>query len=174
MSWRKVHTIPILHEIGNKTDSVLLVATPEYRVFDNLTGEPFVFEWKSFPGHITKQLLQEIQNMMEIELWIRTEDFEGRSMFMSMHNDTDSTEEDNVSICGKILSEVSACAAKFPVSHWTFLGLGREEKWYGTLAYKPEGAWNRTAKKMMLNFAESGRPVFRGTNKSFIKRCIGK
>ena len=44
------------------------VSTSEYRELENLTGGPFVFEWKAFPGHTTKQLLQKIQNMMEIEL----------------------------------------------------------------------------------------------------------
>ena len=159
--------------LGTRQTQYFFFATPEYRVLDNLTGELFVFVWKSFPGHITKQLLQEMQNMIEIELW-RPEDFQGRSMFMSMYNDTDSTAKDTLSMCGNNLSEVSAYAAKFPVGHWTFLGPGSGEKWYGTIAYKPEEAWDRTAEKMMLNFAEFGHPVFRGANKSFIKRCIEK
>ena len=44
------------------------VSTSEYRELEKLTGGPFVFEWKVFPGHTTKQLLQKIQNMMEMEL----------------------------------------------------------------------------------------------------------
>ena len=44
------------------------VSTSEYRELENLTGGPFVFELKVFPGHTTKQLLKKIRNMMEIEL----------------------------------------------------------------------------------------------------------
>ena len=39
--------------------------TPTYKELDNFTGEPFVFEWMTFPGHTTMQLLQEIQIMMQ-------------------------------------------------------------------------------------------------------------
>ena len=34
----------------------------------------------------------------------------------------------------------------------------------GRLTYKPNGDWDRTGEKMMLNVAESGHPVFRGTS----------
>ena len=36
------------------------------------------------------------------------------------------------------------------------------EKWYGTLVIKSNGEWNRTEKEIMLNFPESGHPVFWG------------
>ena len=29
--------------------------------------------------------------------------------------------------------------------------------------YKPNGKWDRVAEDMMLNFSESGHPVFRGS-----------
>ena len=35
---------------------------------------------------------------------------------------------------------------------------------YGTHVSKPNGEWNKTAEVMMLNFAESGHPVFRATS----------
>ena len=47
---------------------------------------------------------------------------------------------------------------------WSFLGPGPEKKWYGTHAHKPDGEWDRTAEGMMLNFAESGHPVFRASS----------
>ena len=46
---------------------------------------------------------------------------------------------------------------------WSFLGFGCENKRYGTHVNKPDGEWDRTAESMMLNFAESGHPVFLAT-----------
>ena len=57
----------------------------------------------------------------------------------------------------------AACAKKFPHGCWSFLGPGCEKKLYGTHVSKPNGEWNKTAEVMMLNFAESGHPVFRAT-----------
>ena len=41
---------------------------------------------------------------------------------------------------------------------------GSEKKWCGTHTHKPVGEWDKTAKGMMLNFAESGHPAFRATS----------
>ena len=59
---------------------------------------------------------------------------------------------------------IAAYAEKFPRGCWSFLGPGCEKKWYGTHVSKPNGEWNKTAEVMMLNFAESGHPVFRATS----------
>ena len=55
-------------------------------------------------------------------------------------------------------------ARTFPQGRWSFLGPGCEKKWYGTHTHKLDGEWDRTAEIMMLNFAESGHPVFRATS----------
>ena len=39
--------------------------TRSYKEPDNFRGEPFVFEWMTFPGYTTMQLLQEIQIMIQ-------------------------------------------------------------------------------------------------------------
>ena len=36
--------------------------------------------------------------------------------------------------------------------------------WYGTYDHKPDGSWDRTAEKMLVNFTEAEHPVFRGTS----------
>ena len=54
-----------------------------------------------------------------------------------------------------------AYVRNFLAGSWTFLGRGDEGTWYGTLSYKPNGEWNSAAEMMMLEFAESGDPVFR-------------
>ena len=38
------------------------------------------------------------------------------------------------------------------------------KKRYGHYDCKPDGSWNRTAEKTLLNFAGSGHPAFRGTS----------
>ena len=44
------------------------------------------------------------------------------------------------------------------------LGPGSEKKWYGTCTDKPDGDWDKTAERMMLNLAESGHPKFRANS----------
>ena len=43
------------------------------------------------------------------------------------------------------------------------LGPGSEKKWYGTYDLKPNGSWDN-CREMLLNFAETNHPVFRGTS----------
>ena len=41
---------------------------------------------------------------------------------------------------------------------------GSEKKWYSTYDSKPQGEWNTVAEQMMMEFSESGHPVFRATS----------
>ena len=41
---------------------------------------------------------------------------------------------------------------------------GSEKKWCGSNTYKPNGEWDDVAEHVLLNFGESGHPVFRGTS----------
>ena len=59
---------------------------------------------------------------------------------------------------------VADYARKFAQGHWWFLGPGSEETWYGIHVYKPDGEWDDVADIMMINFSESGHPVFRGSS----------
>ena len=68
-------------------------------------------------------------------------------------------------------------ARRFPRGHWSFLGPGEKEKWYGTHTYKPEEHWNETADIMFENFKESEHPILRGIsalNRGVLKRKGGK
>ena len=53
---------------------------------------------------------------------------------------------------------------RFPHRRWSFMGPGSEKKGYGTYSDKPDGDWDTTAERMMLNFAESSHPIFRATS----------
>ena len=57
---------------------------------------------------------------------------------------------------------MKALARRFGIGQWSFIGPGSEKKWYSS-ENSPQGAWDNIAEKMLLEFAESGHPVFRAT-----------
>ena len=83
---------------------------------------------------------------------------------MSMYNDIVWGEEGNEDLCAANSLNVAEYARRIAHGHWSFLGPGSEKKWCGTHTYKPNGKWDRVAEEMMLNFSESGHPVFRATS----------
>ena len=86
---------------------------------------------------------------MEKELDVQPQNFEDRIIFMSMYNDTDWTRKGNQEVCVNISSRVVDFARNFHKGHGSLLGQGCEEKWYATLAHKPNGIWDRVAVEMM-------------------------
>ena len=54
-------------------------------------------------------------------------------------------------ICGKV-----------GIGQRSFIGPGSEKKWYFS-DKSPQGAWDNIAEQMLLEFAESGYPIFRAT-----------
>ena len=44
-----------------------------------------------------------------------------------------------------------------------FVGPGSEKKWYCISEDSPQGVWDRIAERMLVEFAESGCPIFRAT-----------
>ena len=51
---------------------------------------------------------------------------------------------------------------RFGIGQWSFIGPGSEKKWYSA-ENSPQGAWDHIADLMLLEFAESGQPIFRAT-----------
>ena len=93
------------------------------------------------------------------------ENFTGRIIFMSMFNDIVGDAKGTMKYVKTKQRQLNIMQKdSFPRDHWSFPGLGSEKKWYGTCDCKPDGPWNRTAEKMLLNFAETEHPVFRGTS----------
>ena len=70
----------------------------------------------------------------------------------------------NEELCIANSKIVTEYAKRFAHGHWSFLGPGSEKKWCGTHMYKPNGEWDPVAEDMMLNFSESGNPIFRGSS----------
>ena len=53
-------------------------------------------------------------------------------------------------------------AQRFGIGQWSFIGPGSEKKWYYS-ENSPQGVWDHVAEEMLLQFAESGHPIFRST-----------
>ena len=81
---------------------------------------------------------------------------------MSMFNDIFCDRYDNKDECLKIANFVKTFAGRFGIGQWSFIGPGSEKKWYPS-ENSPQGAWDHIAEEMLLEFAESGHPIFRVT-----------
>ena len=133
-----------------------------YRDYDGISGELTEFEWNIFPGLTTLQLYGNVTDLLS-RLGETPETFTGRILLMSMFNDISCEKKDNEEEClanGKV---VSIFAKKFGVGQWSFTGPGSEKKWYSMEENSPQGIWDHIAEKMLVEFAESGCPIFRAT-----------
>ena len=66
---------------------------------------------------------------------------------------------------------VKTFAGRFGIGQWSFIGPGFEKKWYSS-ENSPQGAWDKIAEGMLLEFEESAHPTFRATTP--LSRCILK
>ena len=132
-----------------------------YKDYDAITGESTEFEWNIFPGFTTLQLCDKINDLLS-NLGQTPETFTKRILFMSMFNDISCVRQDNKDECLKNAESVKALARRFGIGQWSFIGPGSEKKWYSS-ENSPQGVWDNIAEDMLLEFAESGHPVFRAT-----------
>ena len=58
---------------------------------------------------------------------------------------------------------VSFYARKFGKGQRSFIGPSSEKKWYSIKEDSPQGIWDSIAEKMLMEFADSGCPIFRAT-----------
>ena len=139
-------------------------SSPEYRNFDRIDGEPMEFEWNIFPGYNTLQLNEEVKSLL-LRLDETPENFTGRIIFMSMFNDISCGSKDNEKECLANAKLISLYAKRFGKGQWSFIGPGSEKMWYCISEDSPQGVlWDNMAERMLLEFAESGCPIFRATS----------
>ena len=139
-----------------------LKSSQNYRNFDRTDGEPMEFEWNIFPGYNTLQLNEEVKSLL-LRLDETPENFTGRIIFMSMFNDISCGSKDNEKECLANAKLVSLYAKRFGKGQWSFIGPGSEKKWY-CCEDSPQGVWDNMAERKLLEFAESGCPIFRATS----------
>ena len=132
-----------------------------YRDYDAINGESTEFEWNIFPGFTTLQLCDEINDLLS-NLGQTPATFTGRILFMSMFNDISCDRKDNKDECLRNAESVKVFARRFGIGQWSFTGPGSEKKLYSS-ENSPQGAWDNIAEQMLLEFAESGHPIFRAT-----------
>ena len=114
-------------------------AEKSYRDYDGIDGEPTEFEWNIFSGFTTLQLCGKVNDLLS-SMGQTPETFTGIMLFMSMFNDISCDRKGNKEECLANARVVKVLAKKFGIGQWSFIG--------------PE---------MLLEFAESGHPIFRAT-----------
>ena len=121
------------------------------------------FEWTIFPGFNTLQLSEEVKSLM-YRLGETPEIFTGIILFMSMFNDISCGTKDNEEECLANARLVSLYARRFGKGQKSFIGPGSEKKWSSMKEDSPQGIWDKIVERMLLEFAESGCPIFRATS----------
>ena len=149
----RIHQHPESNEAWNKRIEGI-TTDKSCRDYDGINGEPTEFEWNIFPGFTTLQLCGKVNDLLS-DLGETPETFTGRILFMSMFNDISCDRKGN--------KVVKVLAKKFGIGQWSFIGPGSEKKWYSGEENSPQGAWDHITEMMLLEFAESGCPIFRAT-----------
>ena len=88
-----------------------------------------------------------------------------------MFNDISCDRKGNKDECSRNAESVKVLARRFGIGQWSYIGPGSEKKWYSS-ENSPQGAWDNIADKMLLEFAESGCPIFCATTP--LSRCYLK
>ena len=84
--------------------------------------------------------------------------------FMSTFNDISCGTKDNEEEVWQMLDSYLCLQGRFGKGQWSFIGPGSEKKWYSIKEDSPQGIWDNIAEKMLVEFAESGCPIFRATS----------
>ena len=101
---------------------------------------------------------------MMTEIQCEPEQLPGRVIFMSVYNDIVWGEKGNEEMCIADSQIVAECAQIFTHGHWLFLGPDQKRSGAEHIRTNRMKTWDRFAEDMMLNFSESGDPVFRGSS----------
>ena len=139
-----------------------VMSEKSYRYYDGINEKPTEFEWNIFPGFTTLQLCGKVNDLLS-DLGETPETFTGRILLMSMINDISCDRKGNKEECLATARVVKVLSKKFGIGQWSFIGPGSEKKWYSGEENSPQGAWDHIADEMLLEFAESGCPIFRAT-----------
>ena len=87
----------------------------------------------------------------------------------SMFNDISCDKKDNEEERLANTKVVSILSRKFGIGQWSFIGPGSEKKWCPMKEDNSQEIWDNIAEKMLLEFAESGCPIFCATTP--LSRC---
>ena len=136
-----------------------IVTDKSYRDYDGINGEPTEFEWNIFPEFTTLQLCGKVNDLLS-DFGETPETFTGRILFMSMFNDISCDRKGNKEECVANAKVVTILARRFGIGQRSFISPGSEKKWYSMEENSPQGIWDHITDEMMLEFTESGHPIF--------------
>ena len=155
-------------------------SSPEYRNFDRIDGEPMEFEWNIFPGFNTLQLSQEVKSLLlRLNETLHGKiDWRGRTAGPVVRGHSSSSFVPGVIKTNTPLNDDDPTQKEFLLQRYGerieklsqqdpgcfFYWSWSEKKWYSISEDSPQGEWDDMAEKMMLEFAESGHPIFRATS----------
>ena len=137
----RIHQHPESNEAWKKRIG-WITSSQSYRNIDGINGEPTEFEWNIFPGFNTLQL---------------------SSAIMSMFNDISCGAKDNEKECLAHARVVSLYARRLVKDTGHSLVLVPKRSGTPSKRDSPQGIWDNIAEKMLVEFAESGCPIFRAT-----------
>ena len=106
------------------------------------------------------QLCGKVNDLLS-DLGKTPETFTERILFTPMFNDFSFDRKGNKEECLANAEVVSIYAEKFGVGQWSLIGVGSQKKWSSMEENSPQGIWDHIAEKMVVEFAESGHPIFR-------------
>ena len=182
----RVHQHPESNEAWKKRIE-WIINEKSYRDYDGINGESTEFamirdpigenlqrlwwyQWRVDRGQVEyfPRISPRCSSAVESPIYWADEEkhhktFTGRILFMSMFNDISCDKKHNEEKCVANAKVVSILARKFGIGQWSFIGPGSEKKWYSMEENSPQGIWDHIAEKMLLEFAESGCPIFRAT-----------
>ena len=124
-------------------------------------GEPTEFEWNIFPGFTTLQLCCKVNELLS-GLGEEPETITGR-FSLSMFNDISCHRKGKKEECLENARVVKSSCKEICIEQCSFIGPGSERKWYSGEENSSQGAWDQNADEMLLEFEESGHPIFRAT-----------
>ena len=157
----KIHQHPESNEAWKKRIEGI-TTDKSYRDCDGFNGEPTDFEWNIFPRFTTLQFCGKVTDLLS-DLGEAPKTFTGRILFMSMFNDISCDRKGNKEECVANAKVVTILARRFGIGQSSFVGPGYEKKWSSMEENSPQGIWDHIADEMLLEFAESGHPIFRAT-----------
>ena len=95
-------------------------------------------------------------------IWDKHQNLSQEEFYSCQCSMTSCDRKDNKDECSRNAESVKIFARRFGFGQWSFIGPGSEKKWYSSEC-SPQGAWDNIAEQMLLEFAESGHPIFRAT-----------
>ena len=140
-----------------------IVIDESFRDYDGINGERNEFEWNIFQGFTSLQLCGKINDLLS-DLGENTRNFHRKdSLYVDVQRHFLVTRKGMKKNMWQMLKVVSTLTRKFGVGQWPFIDPDSEKKWYSEEENSSQGALDHIADKMLLEFAESGCPIFRAT-----------